>query len=37
LWAEQHDKSDTEFNEEGDHMYDDMTTHEEIQQMFGEV
>jgi len=32
LWAEQYDKSD----EEGDNMYDEMMTHEQIQQMFSE-
>jgi len=32
LWDEQHDKSD----EEGEVMYDDMMTHEQIQQMFNE-
>ena len=36
LWAEQHDKSDTDSDKEGDKMYDDMMTHEQIQQMFNE-
>ena len=36
LWHEQHDKSDTDSDEEGDEMYDDMMTHEQIQQMFNE-
>ena len=36
LWAEQYDKSDTDSDEEGDNMYDDMMTHEQIQQMFNE-
>jgi len=36
LWAEQHDKSDTDSNKEGDDLYDDMMTHEQIQQMFSE-
>jgi len=36
LWVEQHDKSDTDSNKEGDDMYDDMMTHEQIQQMFSE-
>jgi len=34
LWAEQHDKSDTDSDKEGDDMYDDMMIHEQIQQMF---
>ena len=33
LWAEQYDKSDNDFEEEGDKMYDEMVTHE---QMFSE-
>ena len=33
LWAEQYDKSDTDSNEEGNNMYDDVMTHE---QMFSE-
>jgi len=36
LWAEQYDKSDTDSNEEGDDVYDNMITHEQIQQMFSE-
>ena len=36
LWEEQHDKSDTDSNEEGDDMYDDMMTHEQIQKTFSE-
>ena len=36
LWDKQHDKYDTDSDEEGDKMYDDMLTHEEIQQMFNE-
>ena len=36
MWDEQHDKSDTDSDEEGDDMYDDMMTHEQIQQMFNE-
>ena len=36
LGAEQYDKSDTDSNQEGDDMYDDMMTHEQIQQMFSE-
>jgi len=36
LWAEQYDKSDTDSDEEGDYMYDNMMTHERIQQMFSE-
>ena len=32
LWAEQYDKSE----EGGDNMYDEMVTHEQIQQMFSE-
>ena len=31
LWAEQYDKSDTDTDEEGDEMYDDMLTREQIQ------
>ena len=36
LCDEQHDKSDTDPEEEGDDMYDDIMTHEQIQQMFNE-
>jgi len=36
LWAEKYDKSDTDSDEEGDEIYDDMMTHEQIQQMFSE-
>ena len=36
MWAEQYDKSDTDFDEEGDNIYDDMMTHEQIQQMLSE-
>jgi len=36
LWAEQYDKSDTNSEEEGDDMYDEMVTHKQIQQMFSE-
>jgi len=36
LWDEQHDKSGTDSDEEGDDMYDDMMTHEQIQHMFNE-
>ena len=36
LWAEQNDKSDTDSEEEGDDMYDEMVIHEQIQQMFCE-
>jgi len=36
LWDEQHEKSDTDSDEEGDDMYDDIMTHEQIQQMFNE-
>ena len=35
LWDEQHDKSDTDSNK-GNKMYEDMMTHEQIQQMFSE-
>ena len=34
LWDEHHNKSDTD--KETDKMYDDMLTHEQIQQMFNE-
>jgi len=34
LWAEQYDKSNTDSNEEGNDVYDDMMTHKQIQQMF---
>jgi len=34
--GEQHDNSDIDTDEEGDEMYDDMMTHEQIQQMFNE-
>jgi len=34
LWGEHRNKSDSD--EEGDEMYDDMLTHEQIQQMFNE-
>ena len=34
LWAEQPDKSDTDSEE--DNMYNDVMTHEQIQQMFSE-
>jgi len=33
LWDEHHDKSDTDSDEEGDEMYDDILTHEQIQQI----
>ena len=36
LWDEQHDKSYTDSDKEGDKMYDDMMTHEQLQQMFNE-
>ena len=36
LWAEQHNKSHTDSNKEGNNMYHDMMTHEQIQHMFGE-
>ena len=36
LWDEHHNKSDTDSDEEDDEMYDDMLTHEQIQQMFSE-
>ena len=36
LWDEQHDKSDTDSDEEGDKMYDDMMIYEQIQQKFNE-
>jgi len=36
LWAEQYDKSDTDSDEEGDNMYDDIMTHKQIQHMFSE-
>ena len=36
LWAEQHDKSYTDSGEEGGDMYDEMVTHEQLQQMFSE-
>ncbi|KAK2156474.1 hypothetical protein LSH36_212g00023 [Paralvinella palmiformis] len=36
MWAEQYDKSNTDSDEEGNDMYDDMMTHEQIQQMFSE-
>jgi len=36
LWDEQYDKSDTDSAKEGDEMYDDMMTREEIQKMFSE-
>ncbi|KAK2145597.1 hypothetical protein LSH36_669g01023 [Paralvinella palmiformis] len=36
LWDEQHDKSDTDSDEEGKNMYGDMMTYEQIQQMFNE-
>ena len=36
LWAEQYDKFYTDCNEEGNNMYNDMMTHEKIQQMFSE-
>jgi hypothetical protein len=36
LWDEHNDKYDTDSDEEGDKMYDDMLTHEQIQQMFNE-
>ena len=35
-WNEQHDKSYTDSDEEGDDMYDDMITHEQIQKTFSE-
>jgi len=34
LWAEQYDKSDTDSKEEGENVYDEMVTHEQLQQMF---
>ena len=34
MWDEHRNKSDSD--EEGDEMYDDMLTHEQIQQMFNE-
>ena len=34
MWAEQYDKSDTDSKEEGENVYDEMVTHEQIQQMF---
>jgi len=36
LWDEQYDESDSDSEKEGDNMYDDMMTHEQIQQMFSE-
>ena len=30
LWAEQHDKSNTDSDKEGNDIYDDMMTHEQI-------
>ena len=36
MWDEQHDKSDTDSDEEGKNMYGDMMTYEQIQQMFNE-
>ena len=36
MCAEHYEKSDTDSDEEGDDMYDDMMTHEQIQQMFSE-
>ena len=36
LWDKHHDKSDTESDKEGDEIYDDILTHEQIQQMFNE-
>jgi len=36
LWDEHHNKSDTDSVEEGDKMYDDVLTHEQIQQIFNE-
>ena len=34
LWDEQHDKSDTDSDKEGDEMYDDMMTHEQIKHKY---
>ena len=31
-----YNKSDTDYDKEGNNIYNDMMTHEEIQQMFGE-
>ena len=37
MWDEQHDKSDTDSDEEcDDDMYDEMMTHEQIQQLSSE-
>jgi len=36
LWAKQYEKSDTDSEEDGDDMYDEMVTHKQIQQMFSE-
>ena len=36
LWPEQYGKSDTDSEKQGDVMYDEMMTHEQIQQMLSE-